>query len=288
MIKDISEICRINHYIKNAIVIIPLLFSMNILNFDLYPNVFLIFLGFCFISSSVYIMNDIIDAENDKKHPIKCNRPIACGRISGQTGILLCIFLLIMSFITVYSLNRLCSLMIGLYFIMNIFYSVKLKQIVLIDAACIALGFIFRIVAGCFAINVLPSPLVILMTFFVSLFFTYTKRKLELEVAGNNNQCRKSISDFDIDTANKFILINAILSVSFYITCVLDANTISRAGSQYLFITAVPFALIIFRLLLLADTLKINDDPIYFLENDKTLKMLIVSYFIILILVLVF
>ena len=285
MLKDILRMCKIKHYIKNVIVILPLIFSMNIFNVELYPKCILIFLGFCLISSSVYVMNDIIDAEYDKKHPLKCSRPVADGRISKRTAVIICILLFLMSFLTVYSLNRLCMLMIGLYFVLNIFYSLSLKNILLVDAACIATGFIFRMVAGCFAIDVLPSPLVILMTFFVSMFFTFTKRKLELELAKNNNFIRKSVSDIDIDTANKFILINAVLSVSFYITYTLNDNAIIHSGSKYFYLTAVPFTLIIFRLLLLSDILKDNDDPAVFFEKDKTLLSFILFYFVILIVV---
>ena len=177
--------------------------------------------------------------------------------------------------------------MIGLYFLLNIFYSVSLKNIILIDAACIALGFIFRITAGCFAISVIPSPLVILMTFFVSMFFTFIKRKLELEVVKNNILLRKSISDIDINTANKFILINAVLSIAFYIIYSLDNNTILSVGSEYFYLTAIPFTLIIFRILLLSDFLKEkdNDDPVIFLERDKTLLFFIIFYFLILIVI---
>lgn len=285
MLKDIFKICKINHYIKNAIIFLPLIFSMNILNFKLYPKCILIFLGFCFISSAVYIMNDIIDIEYDKKHPVKCNRPIASGSISKKAAVIICILLFVMSFLTVHSLNSLCALMIGLYFLLNFFYSVSLKNIILVDAACIATGFIFRIVAGCFAISVLPSPLVILMTFFVSMFFTFIKRKLELEVVKNNILLRKSISDIDINTANKFILINAVLSIAFYITYSLDNNTILYVGSKYFYLTGIPFTLIIFRLLLLSDFLKDNDDPVIFLERDKTLLFFIIFYLFILIVI---
>lgn len=286
MLKDILKLCKVNHYIKNAIVIVPLLFSMNLLNFELYSKCLLIFLGFCFISSAVYIMNDITDIENDKKHPVKRNRPIASGRISKKTAVLICVFLTAISFITVQSLNSLCTLLIAAYFVLNIFYSIKLKHIALIDSACIAMGFIFRISAGCFAINVIPSPLVILMTFFASMFFTFIKRKLEFELTESSVICRNSISNFDINTANKFITINAVLSIAFYITYVLDSSTIQRAGTQYLYITAIPFTLIIFRLLLLSDIMKTNDDPIQFLENDKILKLLVAAYFCILIFII--
>ncbi|MBQ3310881.1 UbiA prenyltransferase family protein [bacterium] len=288
MLKDILKLCKVNHYIKNVIIIIPLIFSKNLLTFNLYPKCLLMFLGFCFISSAVYIMNDIVDIEKDKVHPAKCKRPIASGKINKNFGIFLCLFLIFLSIACSIFINWLCVLMICLYFILNIFYSLYLKNISLIDVACIATGFILRIVGGCFCINVLPSPLVILMTFFVSMFFTFSKRKLELELIKEPQQCRKSIEKIDINSINQFILLNAVLSISFYITYVLDNSTMQRAGTEYLYLTAIPFTLIIFRLLLLVNTININDDPIYFLENDNTLKYLIILYFVVIFIVLYF
>lgn len=117
------------------------------------------------------------------------------------------------------------------------------------------------------------------------MFFTFIKRKLELEVVKNNILLRKSISDIDINTANKFILINAVLSIAFYITYSLDNNTILYVGSKYFYLTGIPFTLIIFRLLLLSDFFKDNDDPVIFLERDKTLLFFIIFYLFILIVI---
>ena len=226
MIKDILKTLKIKHYIKNVIVIIPLLFSMNFTNPYLWFKCFVIFVSFCFVSSAVYIMNDLLDIEKDKLHPAKCNRPIASGRISKSFAIWLFGLLLITSMLSAYSLNTLCLTMILAYFILNIFYSLWLKNVALVDASCIAIGFIFRIVAGCFAISVLPSPLVILMTFFISMFFTSTKRKLELQLVKDEDQRRKALRGFDVPTINQFVLLNAVLSIAFYFTYVLDSNTI--------------------------------------------------------------
>ena len=284
IIKDILKTLKVNHYIKNLTVIIPLLFSMNILHIDLWIKCLIIFIGFCLISSAVYVLNDLIDIENDKKHPIKCNRPIASGRISKPFAIAMLLLLLTASLAITSKLNNLCILMIVSYFVLNIFYSIWLKKIALIDATCIAVGFILRIAGGCFAIGVLPSPLVILMTFFVSNFFTCTKRRLELQFS--ETEARKALKEFNISTANQFILINAVLSISFYITYVLDASTIQKAGSEYLYLTVIPFTLIIYRLFLLINSTQIADDPIIYLEKDKTIKWLAAIYLFILLIVL--
>ena len=116
------------------------------------------------------------------------------------------------------------------------------------------------------------------------MFFTFTKRKLELQFT--QNVCRDSIKNFNLDLLNQLILINAILSIAFYFTYVMDESTILKAGTQYLYLTVIPFTLIIFRLLFLINTMKIVDDPLHYL-SDKAIKLLFVLYLLILFLTLV-
>lgn len=287
MIRAIIKTLKVKHYVKNLIVIFPLLFSMSFYKSVSVFECFIIFVSFCAISSAVYILNDLVDRKKDLKHPIKKFRPIASGKISIKQAVLLLCILFLISIITSFSLNNLCLFCVLLYFILNIFYSFLLKNIVLVDAACIAVGFILRILAGCFAIRVLPSPLVILLTFFTSMFFTFSKRKLELGLLKGENCMRKSILSFDISTLEHLVLSNAILSIAFYIVYTLDSATILRAGSSYLYITVIPFTLIVFRLLMLVESKNINfDDPMGFIEKDKILKFFFLFYLIVLAIIL--
>lgn len=279
MFKLILKTLKINHYIKNALVFIPLIFSLNLFNIKLFGNECIMFVSFCLISSAVYVLNDLIDIEADKKHPIKCKRPIASGIISKRLAYIILLVLFITGVIFAYFLNFKCVLIILSYFILNVFYSLKLKNIPLIDAVCIALGFILRVVSGCVAIDVIPSALIILLTFFASLFFTFSKRKLEINLV--KSIPRDSIKQFSPQIADQFVLINAILSISFYITYVLDRTTIERVGSEYLYFTVIPFTMIVFRLLFLVNLQSVSDDPIHFIENDKTIKILFLIYLLV-------
>ena len=280
MYKNILKTMKINHYIKNAVVFIPLIFSMNFNNLSMIINTIVMCIAFCLISSAVYFLNDLVDIEKDKLHPIKCKRPIASGEISKTSAVFIMLILLLLSCVLSYIINIKCVLAVLSYFILNIFYSVKLKNIELIDAASIAIGFILRIVGGCCAINVIPSALVIIMTFFVSMFFTYIKRKLEIQLIKDVEKRRKAVRKFNISTIDQFIVLNAVLSIAFYFTYVLDSNTIERVGSNYLYLTVIPFTLIIFRLLFLVNTSKVADDPLHFINRDLTLKYLFVFYII--------
>ena len=267
--ENLIKILKINHYIKNLVVFVPLILSLSFVDVKQTIFTIVIFVASCLMSSCVYIVNDIIDLESDKKHPIKCKRPLASGRVSIKLALVIFFILFIFSILCSIQININCTIVVLLYFVLNIFYSFYLKKLPLIDASCIALGFILRILAGCCAISALPSALVILMTFFISNFFTFAKRKLEIET---NADKRSSLKDIDLNTIKQFVLINAVLSVSFYITYVLDDSTIERVGTNYLYLTVIPFTLIIYRLFLLINTTKIADDPIIYIEQDKTLK----------------
>ena len=284
--KYILSTLKINHYVKNLIVFIPIIFSKNYWNTKLWVFSFIIFFAFCFVSSSVYILNDLFDKDKDKLHPTKKNRAIASGKISVNFAIFLMLALLACSISLASFLNFYCFLMVFLYFLLNIIYSKWLKRVALIDVACIAIGFIFRIIGGCFAISLIPSPLVILMTFFVSMLFTFSKRKLEFQLLSKNKNYRESLKNFNLSVINQFILLNAVLSITFYFTYVLDKSTIQKAGTDYLYLTVIPFTLLVFRLLFLINTSKIADDPIHFIEKDKTLKWIFVFYLLILFCVL--
>ena len=284
--KNIIKLLKPNHYIKNLVVIVPLIFSMNLFNYSLWINVLYAFISFCAISSCIYVINDLIDVEKDRLHPIKSLRPIAANLISKKFAVVLMISLLILSLYFAWLLNWLSVFCVLAYVFINILYSYVLKNIEIIDAFCIALGFILRMLMGCFAISVIPSPLIILMTFFISMFFTFSKRKMEKILVKDENLVRDSIKGMDLKTIEQFVVINAVLSIAFYFTYTLDKTTILRAGTNYLYVTVIPFALLIYRLLYLSNLSIKVDDPMHFIEKDTTIKWLSLFYFVLFLLVM--
>lgn len=278
MFRSVIKTLKVKHYIKNIIVFVPIIFSMNFTSIEAWIKTFMIFLAFCCISSTVYIMNDLIDIKKDKLHPIKSKRPIASGKITKKMALIILAFLLCFACYFAFELNYLSLLMVLSYFILNIFYSVSLKNIGIIDVFCIAFGFILRVLGGCFAINVIPSPLVILLTFFTSMFFTFSKRKLEYQIIEDESKYRVSIKEYTESLLNQYVSINAILSIAFYFTYMLDPSTIQKAGTEYLYLTAIPFTLIIFRLLLKIFTCSNNDDPAEIIYKDKMIIVILILY----------
>lgn len=282
---SVIKLLKLKHHIKNIVVFIPLIFSLKFLDLKLVALSLVAFLSFSLIASAVYIFNDIFDVEKDRLHPIKKTRPIASGEITIPFAWSLFALMILFSFALSLVINKYVFIMVLAYLILNICYTYKLKAMPIVDVVCIALGFILRVLAGCAAILVLPSPLVILLTFFTSMFFTYSKRKLEYSLIENSENCRKSIREYNEPLLNQYVTINAILSIAFYFTYMLDETTIKRAGTEYLYITVIPFAILIYRLLFLVHTCSNNDDPANFIYKDKTTKVIMFIYFVTLALV---
>ena len=286
MIKNILKLLKLKHHIKNIVVLIPLIFSMKFVELSSCIFALIAVVAFSLIASAIYVFNDILDMENDRLHPIKKNRPIASGQISIQLARVIFLCFTLMSVGLSLYLNIYVTLCVLAYLILNIFYSIKWKYIPIIDVVCIALGFILRVLAGCAALLVVPSPLVILLTFFTSMFFTFSKRKLEYQLIEDKGSCRKSIVEYNESLLNQYVAINAILSIAFYFTYMLDPMTIQKTNSPLLYLTVIPFAIIIFRLLFKTFTCKNNDDPAIFIYKDRMIKYLVLSYLVVLFLVL--
>lgn len=274
-IKDLFKTLKPSHYFKNLTILIPILFSENISNLVIWLDVLIIFSGFCFVSSAIYILNDLIDVEKDKLHPIKCNRPIALGTISKTSAIILLSITLAVGLTIAIITNYQCFYVLIFYFALNIFYSIWLKNFAIVDTTTIAIGFVLRLLSGYFVISEQPSLILILTTFFVSNFFTYTKRSLELQLTQNT---RKSLEQISLKTLNRLIKVNLSFAIIFYVLYIY-VLTVHNNGSKYFYLSVPIFVLIICRVRMLSNTKKLSDDPMIYIEKDLITKILFLIYF---------
>ncbi|MBK8554013.1 MAG: UbiA prenyltransferase family protein [Ignavibacteria bacterium] len=142
------ELIRPKQWIKNLFVFAPILFAGQLLNFPLLFQSIIAFFAFCGVSSSVYVLNDIIDVESDRAHKKKRYRPIAAGDVSVKQAKIIFVILLIITSLLCLKLNFLFILTIVFYFINNLLYSFKIKNVVLLDVFSISAGFILRVIGG--------------------------------------------------------------------------------------------------------------------------------------------
>jgi decaprenyl-phosphate phosphoribosyltransferase len=196
--KQYLKLIRFEQYIKNVFVFAPLFFSGAFLNSDLFFKSLITFACFCLISSSVYILNDYFDINEDKLHPTKCKRPLAAGTISTKNALILFIILLFSSLSISFISNIDVFYTLLFYFILNVFYTLKLKHIPLLDINIIAIGFVLRIISGGFSTSVEPSIWLLIETYLLALFLALAKRRTDFVLHSNGHEVRKNIEGYSL------------------------------------------------------------------------------------------
>lgn len=239
---DYIKLSRVPQWIKNLFVFVPLLFSRHIFDSAYVLTVFSGFLLFCLVSSLVYVINDIIDAEADRSHAVKKNRPIASGRISKRNAVIYAVVLFIIILMFLPPLNngfRAC--LVG-YLILNLLYSFKLKHIVLLDIFSIAAGFMLRIIAGAYIIHVETSSWLILTTMFLSLFLGIMKRRSELYLVHDeeNTSTRKVLAYYSVNFTEQMATVAAAAVIISYALYTVSDRTIYVFGTEDMIYTT-PF-----------------------------------------------
>lgn len=220
MIKELLISMRPKQWYKNLVIFIGIVFSLNLLNFNLWINSIGAFAIFCALSGSIYIINDILDVEKDKNHPKKRLRPIASGKLKINYAIIFIIILVALSLYFSYLINILFLLAALTFFILLFIYSLFLKQLIIVDIMVISTGFVLRAIAGCLAVGVLVSPWLIICAFLLALFLGIGKRRHELVLLGNNaGDHRKILDGYSTEMLDQMINITTsalIMSYSLY------------------------------------------------------------------------
>lgn len=203
---QIIKIARPVHWIKNLSLFAALFFTSKLFNPVLFNTVFLAFISFNFITSATYIFNDIIDADKDRKHPAKKNRPIASGKLPIIIAVLELILLVLLAFIVSSHLNRLFHFALIAYFFLQMVYSLILKNISALDILTIAFGFVIRIYAGAFVINAHLSVWFLLCVISTALFLASGKRRSELNIPESvGGVTRITLSKYSKELLNSYV-----------------------------------------------------------------------------------
>ncbi len=181
MLKYLLISVRPRQWYKNILLFVGIVFSANILNASMWGTVLSAFIFFCMLSAGEYLVNDVLDRERDREHPVKCKRPIASGRLRTSHAILFALLLIALALIGAYlAINAAFLLISASYAVLALLYSLALKHLVIADVLVISAGFVIRAVAGCLAIDVVVSPWLIICTFLLALFLVLEKRWSEL------------------------------------------------------------------------------------------------------------
>ena len=283
MFKEIIRLLRPPHWIKNGFVFVPLVFSKNLGNVNLIKISLLAFVAFSLVSSLVYIFNDIFDKDADRNHPIKKNRPIAKGTVTVRQASLIIASLIVLIVLILYQLPTSFGYVVILYLAINIAYSAKLKEIVLLDIFIIAMGFMLRVIAGGYAISVELSDWLILTTLFLSLFLGVMKRRSELNYDVADIQTRKVLQFYSKKFVDQIAAISAGGVIICYSLYTVAERTESYFRSNMIVYTTVFVIYGIFRYMYLVYENNKGEDPTQVLLKDipMLINMLLYSLSII-------
>jgi decaprenyl-phosphate phosphoribosyltransferase len=232
------RLARPRQWIKNLFVTAPLFFTPAALNPH---NTVMVAIGtaiFCIASSSVYVLNDFMDRDADRMHPIKISRPIASGAVSTFLAICFFVVLAVLSIVSAFFLSYRFGILVVGYLLLQTAYSTGLKHIAILDVMIIAVGFVLRIFAGSAIIGAVPSPWIIVATGLISIFLALTKRRddLALQLGSDHRRSLDGYSVAFLDVAIPVILGAFVVSYLMYTT---NDAVINRLQSPHLYLTSV-------------------------------------------------
>lgn len=289
MIIHLIKLIRPKQWIKNFFVFAPLIFSKHFFEASYIIQSLEAFTAFCLASSSIYIINDILDVESDRAHPKKKYRPIASGEISIKQGLL---FLILTSALLVLILTiqkPVVAWVVAIYIITNILYSWFIKSIVLLDVFFISFGFMIRVLGGAVAISVSLSSWMILTAIFISLFLAISKRRAELsQVISTDNieKQRKVLKEYSVEFADELNTIAAAGTIISYALYTVSERTIQVFGTDRLIYTT-PFVIYgIFRYMYLIHKKNLGESPTSIVIKDLPIIINVLIWFVVCIVII--
>jgi len=277
------RLLRIHQYIKNIFIFAPLFFSFHF-KLELMLDTVLVFILFSLLASAIYIFNDFMDIEEDKKHPIKKDRPLANGKVSKAKAITLMFILSIFSLSISFYLSQMLFIVLIIYFILNIAYSLKLKHITIVDIFIIATGFVLRLFAGASVLEASLSMWIIILTFLLALFLAIAKRRDDVLLSIEGKSIRKNIDGYNLEFVNALMVVMSSVIIVCYILYTVSSEVIIRLHSEYLYLTAFFVILGITRYMQITFVEKNSGSPTTIVLNDKflqtTILLWLMSFFI--------
>ncbi|GAB4346442.1 MAG: decaprenyl-phosphate phosphoribosyltransferase [Gammaproteobacteria bacterium] len=277
---DLLRTLRPYQWVKNGFVLMGLVFGHAWTDPQKVLQVAAAFFAFCLISSAIYVFNDIVDRERDRAHPQKRFRPIAAGRLpiglAASVGVAVAVVGLLLG---LWAGSGVAWILLA-YAVMNVAYSVKLKNVVILDVFIISAGFMLRILAGTLGVGIPPSHWLLLCGLMVTLFLGFAKRRAEMGVVadeqhGNHRSVLEQYTPILLDT---FIAVSAMGIILSYSLFTMSPDTIAIHGTENLIYT-VPFIVYgLFRYVFLLHTAGSGGDPARDLFRDPHLSVSVAGW----------
>jgi 4-hydroxybenzoate polyprenyltransferase len=252
MFLHLVKLARPAQWLKNGIIFLALIFAGELTNPIAVEQALVAIILFCLLSSAVYILNDLVDRKQDQQHPIKRHRPLASGVLSVQTAVVMLVILSVIGLGGAWLLNRHFFAAAAVFVVVNVLYSLWLKNVVIVDAMMVAASFVIRAYAGAFAINVPASKWMLINTLLLALFLAFGKRRHELvELEGEATAHRKILGQYSPYLLDQLMAVVTPSVLVMYMLYSFSPEVSEKLGTTNLFVT-IPFVVYgIFRYLYL-------------------------------------
>lgn len=261
---------RPHEYIKNLAIFLPVFFGLKIINAESLIIALIAFVAFSLSASGIYIINDYLDIEKDRLHPLKKHRPLAMGTISKWRAFAVMILCFLIGGTLMIFLSFQAACLLGVYVLMNIAYSLYLKHVSILDVTIIATGFVLRLFVGS-AVTMVPlSMWIVIMTFLLALFIAFGKRRDDVLIfMDTGKKMRKVVDGYNLPFLDGAMIIMASVVIVAYIMYSTSPEIIQRLHNNYLYITALFVILGILRYLQIALVEKDCGSPTQIVFRDK-------------------
>jgi 4-hydroxybenzoate polyprenyltransferase len=268
-------------YVKNGFIFLPLFFAGKIADPLLLFQSGIAFAAFCLLASSVYVFNDYHDVEEDRNHPVKKNRPLASGEISGRKALVLMVVLLAGGLGVSVFLGQSVFLLFAFYLVLNFAYTLKLKHVPIVDVFVVALGFAIRLFVGSLATAVELSMWIVLITYLLALFLALAKRRSDVLIYVKSGlRTRKLVGGYNLEVLNAYMVISATVVLVSYIMYTVSPEVIAKAGTKNLYITALFVLFGIMRYLQISLVEKQGGSPTEVVLRDRLIQLALAGWFV--------
>jgi len=284
-IKHFFSALRFYQWIKNFLIFLPLVLGGEMLNVLSFKKSVVVFFVFSLAASFIYLLNDMVDLEKDKRHPIKKTRPLASDKlpisIVKRGAFILGSIVLIFSFI----FDVRIFFIISIYILLNLIYIFFLKNLFLIDVICLSFSYFLRILSGSIIANITLSKWIVLCVFLLAMFVGFNKRKKDLLLT---NETNNPYFKYDVSFLNKIIYTISILVIASYFLYTIEPKVVNRIEGYNMLYT-VPFVFYgIFRYLYIVDKKNLGSDPALIFIKDWKMQLNLLLWLIFCILFIYF
>lgn len=278
--KDLITLLRPEQWLKNLFVVLPLFFSGKMLQTDHWLTVVWVLISFSFAASSIYVLNDLIDADDDARHPKKCERPIAKGLVSKPVAMALASVCAVVAIALSWLLcGKIITVIMAGYYLLNIGYCLKLKQWAVVDVLIVAFGFLLRLLAGGVAADVVLSQWIVLVTFLLALFLALAKRRDDVLIYEKSGvQPRVNIRQYNLVFINLSMGVMAAVLIVCYIMYTVSPEVTQRLHTSYLYLTTLFVIAGMLRYMQITFVKQESGSPTHVLTHDHFIQLCVLCW----------